>query len=146
MSIWHIIKQICPFIREICDFIVLSKIIALGFASCNNFASDNKIPYFSHAGPYLYSISFAASADTVTLEHWECSFPQNVPPTENTATAEELLKGFFEFYSHFDFNTYLVNLRDGIPEDLKDFRPKALDTANLETFKVGYYTCIVITW
>ena len=44
--------------REICDFIVRSKIIARGEAEGNNFAEDNKITYFSNIGTYLFLLLF----------------------------------------------------------------------------------------
>ena len=40
--------------REIWDFIVRSKIISRGEAEGNNFAEDNKIPYFANKGTYLF--------------------------------------------------------------------------------------------
>ncbi|CAC5404302.1 MTPAP [Mytilus coruscus] len=46
---------------------------------------------------------------------WDCSFVGSnfIPPTHNVQTCEELLAGFFKFFSHFDFKGNALSIRTG---------------------------------
>lgn len=65
----------------------------------------------------------ATGDDKMTVYNWDCSFTSNkslIKASENKANAVDLLCGFFEFYSNFDFVNRMVSPRTGRAMPLAD--------------------------
>ncbi|CAG2210021.1 TUT1 [Mytilus edulis] len=64
--------------------------------------------------PTIQSLADLSSTKTI-IGPWDCSFVGSnfIPPTHNVQTCEELLAGFFKFFSHFDFKANALSIRTG---------------------------------
>lgn len=64
--------------------------------------------------PTIQALSDLSSTKT-KVGPWDCSFVGSnfIPPTHNVQTCEELLAGFFKFYSQFDFKANALSIRTG---------------------------------
>lgn len=64
--------------------------------------------------PTVQQLSDLSTTKTV-VNGWDCSFVSSnfIPPTQNIQTCEELLAGFFKFFSEFDFKANALSLRTG---------------------------------
>ncbi|XP_074652544.1 speckle targeted PIP5K1A-regulated poly(A) polymerase-like [Tubulanus polymorphus] len=108
-----------------------------------NYALTLMLVFYLQDAQVLPTVKFlrdyAEDDDILEIDGWDCSFTSNVDnilPSGNTMSLEELLIGFFKFYSEFDFHNFLICPRDGLMIPVSKI-PHQLPSRAAQNFKVG---------
>ncbi|XP_071103920.1 speckle targeted PIP5K1A-regulated poly(A) polymerase-like [Haliotis cracherodii] len=88
--------------------------------------------------PTTSRLAELAGKEKVVIDGWDCSYlnePETFTSSANTWSGEDLLKGFFEYYSNLDFSTVVLQTRTGHILPVQQM----LEQPNTEsqTFKIG---------
>ncbi|KAK7092447.1 uncharacterized protein [Littorina saxatilis] len=87
--------------------------------------------------PSVQSLADLAGPDEkCIIEEWDCSLPKAVPASDNTQPADELLRGFFQFYSQLSLSSSVILTRPGKVLPLNDFLMDKISKPDLADFKV----------